>query len=519
MLTAVMTLLCASVAMASNLSISNVQIGQRNPSTKTLSAEFSLSWDNAWRTKINHDAVWLTFRLHDPEVSPTNKILCNITNSGLNPAGSSTGTANNLEIYVPDDRKGAFIRLNDYGKAANVSSVNVALQLDYESCGFTEENAAYLNVFGLEMVFVPEAEFYAGDYSTSAASLNEGSADTDPWYVSSESGISVSNPGTNGYRYVSAGLPTEDATGSSFSIPDEFPKGYQAFYMMKYELTEGQWVEFLNGLPSAGARANHDLTDGAHKNTDAVMARNTISCSGSPLACSTQRPNRPVSYVSWMNLAAFLDWAALRPMTELEFEKAARGPVQPEEGAFAWGTTNIAAANAISGGDEDGNETVVTAGANTNFNNQVFSGGDVPNGAQFAQGPLRVGIFATPTSNREQAGAGYYGVMELSGNLKEQAVTIGNATGRAFTGQHGDGVLTAGAGFEGFANVDGWPGTDVQVSRGVTNAMGSGYRGGSYSDESGGARLRISDRNDAAKSDPTAYANVGGRGVRTVDSN
>lgn len=503
---------------ASNLTISGVEMGERNPSTKTLNAQFTISWENAWRTKINHDAVWLTFRLHNPDVTPTNKKLCQLTASGLNPITTSTGSANNIEIYVPQDKNGAFVRLNDFDKGATVLA-NVEIELDYESCGFTAEDSAYLNVFALEMVYIPEGAFYAGDYDTSYAALNSGSADDTPWYIDSGAGISVSNPASNGYRYVSSGQPTEDATGASFTLEEEFPKGYSAFYMMKYEVTESQWVEFINSLPTASARASHDLTDGSHKNTDAVMSRNTISCSGSPLTCSTQRPHRPVSYLSWMNLAAFLDWAALRPMTELEFEKSARGPVLPEEGAFAWGSNQIVAANALSNGDEDGTETVTTPSANANFNNVTLSGGDVVNGPEFDHGPLRVGIFATSASDRISAGAGYYGVMELSGNLKELVVSIGNATGRDFEGTHGDGLLSTATGSEGWANEMDWPGINIQPALGVTGADGSGYRGGAFDDQLSGAKLRISDRTDAAVGDASAYANAGGRGVRTYDGN
>jgi formylglycine-generating enzyme required for sulfatase activity len=43
--------------------------------------------------------------------------------------------------------------------------------------------------------------------------------------------------------------------------------------------------------------------------------------------------------------------------------------------------------------------------------------------------------------DRARAGAGYYGSMDLSGNLAEQVVTIGHPQGRAFRGTHGDGRL------------------------------------------------------------------------------
>lgn len=54
-------------------------------------------------------------------------------------------------------------------------------------------------------------------------------------------------------------------------------------------------------------------------------------------------------------------------------------------------------------------------------------------------GPLRVGIFATPTSDRVTAGASYWGILDLSGNVAERVMSVGIPAGREFTGAHGDG--------------------------------------------------------------------------------
>lgn len=502
-------------AEANNLTVSNVELGLRDAGSTTVAIKFDVAWDNSWRTKINHDAVWLTFRLHSTSVSPTNKKLCDMSATGLNPSGTATGTDTNLEIYVPADAKGAFLRRASNAAIGPVSSEGVEVQVNYGSCGFSEGDQIIASVLGLEMVLVPEGSFYAGDYGTSAASFVQGSSDSDPWAIASEGAISVSNPSSNGYRYVSAGSSGENSTGSSFSIPATFPKGYGGFYMMKYEVTESQWVHFINALPSAAARSRRDITDNQHKNTDSVVKRNTVSCLGSPLVCSTERKARPVGYLSWMDLAAFLDWAALRPMTELEFEKAARGPVLPISGEYAWGSTDITAAATISGTDEDGTETVTTASANSLYANVALSGGDSALGAEYQRGPLRSGIFATPLATRTMSGAGKLGAMELSGNLKERIVTVGNETGRAFAGTHGDGYLSAEAGYEGNANQSTWPGTDATPARGVTGADGTGFRGGSWED--GAERLRISDRYEAASGVTTALSTHGGRGVRTYD--
>ena len=285
---------------------------------------------------------------------------------------------------------------------------------------------------------------------------------------------------------------------------------------MKYEITEGEWVEFVNSLPAL-ARSKRDLTDNNHKNSDSVLYRNTLSCSGSPLTCSSSRPYRAVSFLNWMDLSAFLDWAALRPITELEFEKISRGPRLPGKGEYTWGKTDITAAAAISGSLEDGAETITTALANANFSNTILSGGDSGLGADYQKGPLRGGIFATGSSTRITSGAGYYGVMELSGNLAERVVTIGNAAGRAFTGNHGDGSLTTAVGYEGNADSAGWAGMDVSADRGVTGAGGSGFRGGSWEDSA--VRLRISDRAGAALTATQSQRTYGGRGVRTYDGN
>jgi formylglycine-generating enzyme required for sulfatase activity len=89
--------------------------------------------------------------------------------------------------------------------------------------------------------------------------------------------------------------------------------------------------------------------------------------------------------------------------------------------------------------------------------------------------------------------------MELSGNLWERPVTIANATGRALTGTHGDGVLAS----SGDANAASWPSTD---------ADGAGWRGGSWNNDTD--YMQVSDRSDAGGSDSGRYFDNGFRAVR-----
>jgi hypothetical protein len=118
-------------------------------------------------------------------------------------------------------------------------------------------------------------------------------------------------------------------------------------------------------------------------------------------------------------------------------------------------------------------------------------------------GPLRCGIFAASTASpdRVEAGASFYGIMELSGSLIERPITIEHVTGRAFTGAHGDGALDG----EGFANVPSWPNE---------SGNGAGQRGGAFSREA--EQMRVSDRTKAIAHIFIRLSYYGFRGVRTA---
>ena len=192
-------------------------------------------------------------------------------------------------------------------------------------------------------------------------------------------------------------------------------------------------------------------------------------------------------------MSAYLDWAALRPMTEMEFEKVCRGTMPRVAGEYPWGTLEIQSVLSLSAG-------VI----NDNLPNESYT--PVTNGAcaygsgtlSTSYGPLKVGIFASGTSGRASAGAAYYGAMEMGGNLLERVVTVSNATGTAFTGANGDGTITA----NGDANQTSWPAP--------ATAIGVANRGGDYIKPA--TTVRTSNRD--ATVDAARYPSYGGRGVR-----
>lgn len=117
------------------------------------------------------------------------------------------------------------------------------------------------------------------------------------------------------------------------------------------------------------------------------------------------------------------------------------------------------------------------AQANVNYNNVTLTNGDG------GTGTLRVGIFARSGTGRIQAGASYYGIMDLSGNIEETVVTVGNQQGRAFTGVHGSGNLNPSGGLLG---------NEVSDWANLANNFGLTVRGGNWSDTF--LRIRVSDR-------------------------
>jgi formylglycine-generating enzyme required for sulfatase activity len=210
---------------------------------------------------------------------------------------------------------------------------------------------------------------------------------------------------------------------------------------------------------------------------------------------ATTNPNVACNYLSWSDDAAYADWSGLRPMTELEFEKACRGDQPAIAGEYAWGTADVASSAYTLSNTGASNEGIAT-NYSTTAGNAMYV-----NTKGMIDGPVRVGLFAANGSNsgRVSAGASYWGIMELSGNLCERTVTITRATGRAFTGTHGDGVLAS----NGDANAATWPGTDND---------GAGWRGGSWFH--GTDFMQVSDRYSAVNTYEYGTVYIGFRAVR-----
>ena len=299
------------------------------------------------------------------------------------------------------------------------------------------------------------------------------------------------------------GLYSRDGDTWSGQTSVDYPNGYKAFFVMKYEISQEQYVAFLNKLTAAQQRTRTigaslgSLEEGMYVfggvGTRAV-GRNgiklaSIGADDAPYVFANDlEPGNDYSqdgdgqtiacnFLNAGDMMAYADWCGLRPLTELEFEKMARRPY-PEvslRGEYAWNTNgNFTPATGFQG---------VTAGTK----GEKVNGGNVNAGDQL-KGPVRCGVFALPSGSQVDAGASFWGVMELSGNLSELYYNV-NSEGRLFRGisdkHHGSGKLDG----SGKSNVDNnyWPE--------VPDAFA--LRGGSYRDVK--ERTCISDRERNAR--------------------
>lgn len=487
------TLFFAAQLFANNIHVANVTLADQNTANGTTQVRFDLSWENSWRISVgpaNWDAAWVFVKYR---VNGNTWRHATINNAGQVAPAEAT--------VEPQDGVGAMIYRATDG-SGNIDLQDIELQWDYATDNVDENAVVDVQVFAIEMVYIPEGEFSLGNplvLNTASNSTNVFYSRGDifpafriPYRVESEDAITVADTPNN--LYYNQDNNSDQAGDQLGPVPADFPKGFDAFYIMKYELSQDQWVSFFNTLTQSQKEGN-DVTDADGKNTDEILVRNAISWSGTANATTTL-PNVALNYVSDIQGLSYLDWAGLRPFTELEYEKACRGTLSPIFDEFAWGNANIYATPYLSQAEGTEDEAVSNPGVgigNAQYgttDNEIF-------------GPLRVGIFAASALNatREETGGTYYGVMEMSGNVYERCITVGRPEGRAFTGVHGDGSLPT----SGRSNVTGWPNG---------NGIGVGYRGGGVVVTA--RLLAVSDRNDGATKVDGGNNRLGIRGARTA---
>jgi hypothetical protein len=529
-------IICMQYGKANNIEISNVSF--INAGAQGNYVKFDVKWDNSWRVstgQANYDGAFVFFKYKT--VSGQWRPFYFTTLAGsLNalPAGFEIGVNDN-SLFV-------------YRAATNLGVGSVIIpNIQVATTGSVPFNIE-IRGYAIEMVYIPQV--------LSNISLGDGDGVT-------ESPYAIHILGTN-YAGVTGSLSFNIDAGvddGALTAPNLFNMGFGnngnglslygglvatefanyptlgKAWCMKYEITQGAYRDFLNSLnltqqttrtanvPTSAMGTGALAISGSNRNYLEISVP-SVSGSAATYGCdasgndiydeATDGEFVACNYLSWPDIAAWLDWSGLMPMTEIQFERICRGHTAaqftnpPILGEYAWGTTTLnsaagSVANPFSASEIVANSSTVLGNANYV--------------SLAANGPLRNGIFATTTSNRITSGASFFGVMDMSGNLAEACVGIGSLAGRSFskTGSiYGDGYLS----ISGNANVSFWAGTasssNVETTAGeCIYGFGTKNRGGDFSTPNN--YLRISDRSDGQVSTSRA-SYQGGRGVFTLSN-
>jgi formylglycine-generating enzyme required for sulfatase activity len=486
---------------ANNIQVSSVTLngkdlsaGLNNAANSTM-VQFDLSWENSWRINngaSNWDAAWVFVKYRTNGGRWQHAWLSNTGHTAASGSTIDIGLLNPGTVHnaASNPGLGAFVYRNAPGYGNNTFS-SMKLRWNHGAQGIPDNAIVDVQVFAIEMVYVAQGSFQLGDGTVSGINgqFRDGAVNI-PLTISSEAALTLGGTASgslssNNNLGITVTGPDDFDNTTTQTLPASYPKGFNAFYCMKFELSIGQYRDFLNMLTytqqknrtttapnnAAGTGAIDSLN--RYRNGLDIMTPGVDSTTPAVYACNLDGDNNynesndgewiACNYISYMNTSAFYDWAALRPMTELEFEKACRGPLPAVIGELAWGSTSITT-GAIASLTNSGAADEVLSTANANIYLKTVAG----DSSLF----LRVGSFATNSTSRLKSGATYWGILDMSGNVWERTICVGNTTGRAFTGLHGNGMLSN----NGCSNVLNWPGIDVNGE--ITGDNGTGVRGG-----------------------------------------
>ena len=459
----------------------------------TACVRFDLLWEHSWKDNAhsNWDAAWVFIKGYHGDLNEWSHIYIDTL-----PSTIKYGTANvpMLMSFQTQDVMGFrrcpgfFIYRRDIGYGNNEIR-DIKVKFNYTDHGYLPTDTIVVSVFAIEMVFIPSNGYILGDglstntFRKTGSNLTVGGQQTvaDMGVMNTETGITFN------------GTP----------VPDVYPKGVRCFYIMKHEITQHAYVDFLNTLTIDQQRARVPVAPTASVNSWAMAVsgytsnftqyRNYIrirnsgvlnaaatyghSIDGKKWGREDNGGNIACNFLSWDDGLAYLDWAALRPFTELEFEKACRGHKKVMRGEYAWNYKHGWAVGTSNPFTDPGLSTEVARDKDANY----LETGRAP-------WVMRVGAFAKDSTSRFEAGSTYYGVLNMSDNLWERCVNISTSQGRAFVPNLGDGVIS----MAGAADVAGWPGP-----------VGGGFRG-----------FQVSNRQYADKNDATRHPAYGFRGAR-----
>jgi hypothetical protein len=186
LLVLILAILLPSIsAYSSSLEITNIALVNRDDGAGTIDVQFDLSWRNSWRLAeppYNWDAVWIFIKFRKNNGA--------WQHATLTPSGHYAPAGSEIELGARDYASqaaipgnpgvGAFIYRSSSG-GGTITLTGVRLKWHRETDGVAVGDSLNMSVHGIEMAYVPQDAFYAGDHATSTDALKQGVNDTDPW--------------------------------------------------------------------------------------------------------------------------------------------------------------------------------------------------------------------------------------------------------------------------------------------------------------------------------------------------
>ena len=333
---ACLLLLAGGAARADSLRVENVTVAPRDAGTATVT--FDISWSNSWRHGSFHDAAWVFFKARADEKSPWQPVRL-VADKVMNPTGYGVADVTPLEFVVPDGDDGfvgMFVRRAADGKG-DVAARKVTAVWDWTAVEGVKKNLenAEMRAFGIEMAYVAEGPFYLGSGGTKELNMfhmyTGKDEETPPYRVTSAGAVPT---GRQKGKLWAKGMTPPDGG----EIPAAFPNGYAAFYCMNRPyFTQEIYAGFLNTITAEQAKGRYYAGY-----QGAAIKR---SGGGPTSVYEASEPGKRCPWLSWADCAAVAAWAGLRPMTELEYEKAIRGlqtpsPVHDATPSY-WGVVDV----------------------------------------------------------------------------------------------------------------------------------------------------------------------------------
>jgi hypothetical protein len=283
---------------ANNIQVSNPRFTDELMGV-SVKVTFDISWENSWRVTSapsNWDAAWVFIKFRERGGVWRHAWLSNTGHE------SGSGTASTFSVGLKNDKLaynaasnpgiGVMVHRSAVG-SGTFSATGMSLLWNYGmgGNGLSSVEGVDIQVFGIEMVFVPEGPYWLGDGSSFGTFRQVGS--NTPFQVTTSGAAVKANDNCCGDTQLNGvGIWLDGDGGISKSLSTEgdmnvdYPTGYRGYYMMKYEISQGQYRDFLNTLTRAqqNARTSTDISGTSITNryvmsvSSTLQWRNSLRC-------------------------------------------------------------------------------------------------------------------------------------------------------------------------------------------------------------------------------------------------